>query len=745
MNRDKALENSIEKVTLDRACSIARKDLFSQMRQGRWTGELSASALSTATAMSALGLYKQNFDSDESKAFPSWIDEQLLASLDWLVDQQNPDGGWGDTDLSHSNIATSFLAVAAIKIVTECDWEGNTESSLANTNNDSQQKLDLVVENAWAYIKSKNTIDGLRERYGKDKTFAVPILANCAMAGIVPWKEVSPLPFELACIPQDFYRFVRMPVVSYAIPALVAIGQAKYLADPPWNPITRITRKLSIARSLDVLNRMQPQSGGYLEAIPLTCFVAMALIHSGRHDHPVVHNALRFIQSSFRDEGSWPIDTNLATWVTTLSINALIPNALEAPHVKSMPLTNGRAVKNNDEDIPTGKATDNEDSILNHCDLDWVLGCQYKTVHPFTGAKPGGWGWSDLSGAVPDADDTPGALLAIRKFFDAAESSTQSVQQAKLLSSATSGCRWLLDLQNRDHGWPTFCKGWGRLPFDRSGADITAHVIRALDTWHADLERGDADARAVAKRIPKAIGSGIAYLLKKQNSDGSWFPLWFGNQDSPKEENPIYGTSKIVTALCEVLHTNTISNEKNSDAEKNKKAYDALSRGLKWIFENQNRDDGWGGGSSIQWSLWAKSDSFPTKHMETTSKIAVRLGHSSIEETSLAVEGLSAANEFICWLKSMAEGDQRLADLAEVKELTQLEPIVNESVTKGIDWLKYAVCGGFHHQSWPIGFYFAKLWYHERLYPLIFAAAALTRASRLNLSFESKENQPERT
>ena len=28
----------------------------------------------------------------------------------------------------------------------------------------------------------------------------------------------------------------------------------------------------------------------------------------------------------------------------------------------------------------------------------------------------------------------------------------------------------------------------------------------------------------------------------------------------------------------------------------------------------------------------------------------------------------------------------------------------------------------------PIGFYFAKLWYYERLYPMIFTVAALARA-----------------
>jgi squalene-hopene/tetraprenyl-beta-curcumene cyclase len=36
---------------------------------------------------------------------------------------------------------------------------------------------------------------------------------------------------------------------------------------------------------------------------------------------------------------------------------------------------------------------------------------------------------------------------------------------------------------------------------------------------------------------------------------------------------------------------------------------------------------------------------------------------------------------------------------------------------------------GRRHDPTPIGFYFAKLWYFERLYPLAFAVAALGRAA----------------
>src|SRR5581483_874435 len=43
----------------------------------------------------------------------------------------------------------------------------------------------------------------------------------------------------------------------------------------------------------------------------------------------------------------------------------------------------------------------------------WLLHQQYRERHPYTGADPGGWAWTDLPGGVPDCDDTPGALLAL--------------------------------------------------------------------------------------------------------------------------------------------------------------------------------------------------------------------------------------------------------------------------------------------------------------------------------------------
>ena len=47
------------------------------------------------------------------------------------------------------------------------------------------------------------------------------------------------LPFELAALPFRFFQTIRLPVVSYALPALIAIGLVRHAQRPSWNPLTR--------------------------------------------------------------------------------------------------------------------------------------------------------------------------------------------------------------------------------------------------------------------------------------------------------------------------------------------------------------------------------------------------------------------------------------------------------------------------------------------------------------------------
>src|SRR5262249_54017164 len=126
-----------------------------------------------------------------------------------------------------------------------------------------------------------------------------------------------------ACFPQACFRYLRLPVVSYALPALIAIGQAIHHHRPPRNLIVRSLRQRAIGRSLRVLQAIQPSSGGFLQATPLTSFVVLSLASIGQADHTVSQRGVQFLLNQVRTDGSWPIDSNLATWVTTLSVNAL--------------------------------------------------------------------------------------------------------------------------------------------------------------------------------------------------------------------------------------------------------------------------------------------------------------------------------------------------------------------------------------------------------------------------------------
>ena len=82
---------------------------------GYWLGELSSSALSTATAVTALAVVGQT----GGPAHQELIDDGLR----WLAAHQNTDGGWGDTVKSVSNVSTTMLCRAAFH-ATGCSPRG---------------------------------------------------------------------------------------------------------------------------------------------------------------------------------------------------------------------------------------------------------------------------------------------------------------------------------------------------------------------------------------------------------------------------------------------------------------------------------------------------------------------------------------------------------------------------------------------------------------------------------------------
>jgi squalene-hopene/tetraprenyl-beta-curcumene cyclase len=441
-------------------------------------------------------------------------------------------------------------------------------------------------------------------------------LAISGRLGPNGWREVPALPFELAALPRGFYGALRLPVVSYALPALIAIGQAIHHHAPSRNPIARILRHWSRARTLDLLGQLQPANGGFLEATPLTAFVTMSLASAGNHDHPIAQRAAFFLSNSVREDGSWPIDTNLATWVSTLSVKALAAQP--------------------------GALTPSQREALRK----WLLNQQTQMVHPYTCAARGAWAWTDLPGGVPDADDTAGALTAL---YLLGEPDTATVRAAE------TGIEWLLNVANRDGGIPTFCPGWGTLPFDRSTPEITAHGLRAWNCW-----RSLVNAKLQA-RIDRATLKAFHFLQQNQGRDGSFIPLWFGNESAEEETNPVYGTAQVLTALNEIADAGILVPE-----ELRPRAAAFLARG-------QKDCGGWGGDKNAP---------------------------ASIEETAVTIEALAHYSEHST---QVAGGAEWLLNQLEAEE-----------------WKRPA----------PIGLYFARLWYYERLYPLIFSVSALGKLKK---------------
>ncbi|MEI7834615.1 MAG: prenyltransferase/squalene oxidase repeat-containing protein, partial [bacterium] len=484
---------------------------------GYWSGGLSSSALATATAVFAL-----------AQADAHAHRETINHGLNWLVATINQDGGWGDSPESPSNLSTTLICRAAL-----------TVGDLRNPEYSQARRLvEVWLSGHLGDLEPATIIRAVYELYGDDHSFSAPILAMLALAGQLgpadtPWESIAQLPFELAVFPHTLMSILRLNVVSYALPALVALGVLRHRRAPGGQPL-RLFRDMVTKAALRRIRVMQPSDGGYHAAPPLTAFVVMFLCAAGEKKSELVRDGVDFLRKNLRPDGGAPISMNLSVWMTALATATLLETKTENVPVK--PVRN------------------------------WLLRRQYMHRHPMTDTPPGGWGWTHLPGSIPDGDDTSAVLVALRKL--------ESDPMTRV--AAERGINWLLQLQNADGGFPTFCRGWGKLPFDRSCPDITGKALSALAAWWGDVPA------SMQRRMRTAINRALTYLTRAQQADGQWIPLWFGNQDAPDMQNPVFGTALVTHGISQL------------DQRTFPEVAGLLARGRAYLLATQNSDGGWG-------------------------------------------------------------------------------------------------------------------------------------------------------
>ncbi|NUM33314.1 MAG: squalene--hopene cyclase [Candidatus Brocadiae bacterium] len=172
----------------------------------------------------------------------------------------------------------------------------------------------------------------------------------------------------------------------------------------------------------------------------------------------------------------------------------------------------------------------------------------------------GGWAFQFSNVWYPDTDDSAVVIMSMLN---------HPSPDAGMLQSIRTGVRWLLTMQNPDGGWSAFEQGVDddyvdKIPFndmenwkDPSTADVTGRCLQML----GELK--------VEPNLP-CVRKAVAFLLKTQEKDGSWFGRWGVNH--------IYGTWSVIMGLKHFLP---------QDAP-------AIQKAVEWLESIQKEDGGWG-------------------------------------------------------------------------------------------------------------------------------------------------------
>jgi squalene-hopene/tetraprenyl-beta-curcumene cyclase len=386
-----------------------------------------------------------------------------------------------------------------------------------------------------------------------------------ALFGLWPWDEVPQIPPELVLAPPwapispyTFACWARQTVVALSVvmhyrpvrPLAAArawrelgLGPVRRRRRNVWDDVDRLLRlyarspvKPGRERALAVAERWiidrQERDGCWGGIQPPWVWSLIALACRGHGpDSPVVRKGIAGWSGFLVQDGDRlrPEACQSPVWDTGLAVLGLRAAGVPADHPALVKAGEWLV----DEEIRSRG--------------DWAV--------RLAGAEPGGWAFEYDNDLYPDVDDVAVVGLALRRL----DTGSAALGRA---------CRWLASMQSTNDGWGAFDVDndayWlYDIPFCDFGAvidppsvDVTAHVVELLAREPAYEEQ---------------VRRGVAFLLREQEPDGSWWGRWGVNY--------VYGTGAALPAL---------------EAAGLGHEHLAVRRAVAWLEGVQNEDGGFG-------------------------------------------------------------------------------------------------------------------------------------------------------
>jgi squalene-hopene/tetraprenyl-beta-curcumene cyclase len=533
----------VARATLDRAVEHL---LGRQHEDGWWQGELQ-----TNVTMDAEDLLLREFLQIRTP-------EETDAAARWIRSQRRADGTWSNFAGGKPDLSTTVEAYVALRLAGDAPEAGHMAVTAAWIRDQGGIPATRVFTRIWLALVGQWSWDDLPVMPPELiylpawAPFNVYDWACWARQTIVPLTIVGslrpsrPLPFELP----ELYPAGTRPGPVPSPPAAGWAGAFERLdkvlhrfeSGPAKTRPMRAVRTAAMRRAVDWIIARQERDGSWGGIQPPWVYSLMALHLLGYGlDHPVVRRGLDGLDrfTIWEDTPEGPVRRLEAcqspVWDTVLALIGLADAGLPADHPAMM------------------KAA------------GWVLDEEIRGPGDWQvrrpGLAPGGWAFEFDNDGYPDVDDTAEVLLALRRVATA--------QTPRSAAAVQRGVTWLTGMQSKDGGWGAFDADNVRrlvtkLPFcdfgeviDPPSADVTAHTIEAL------AAEGLADSKAVRR--------GVAWLLRAQESDGSWFGRWGANY--------VYGTGAVVPGLI---------------AAGVRPGKPCIRRAVAWLEAHQNPDGGWG-------------------------------------------------------------------------------------------------------------------------------------------------------